>query len=163
MRSFLLVPEALVAGTALLLLVVGALGGFPRPWRSRLPAIVAVVFVAAFVVELWAGGTLATLFGGGFIQDRFALFAKDYAKALASAKAAETVRPAELWIKANRAHAEMFSGDAEAARSGYLAHRGKALSPSVTWEQSTLGDFALFRKAGLTHPLMEEIENRFKS
>ena len=93
----------------------------------------------------------------------FALFAKDYAKALASAKAAETVRPAELWIKANRAHAEMFSGDAEAARSGYLAHRGKALSPSVTWEQSTLGDFALFRKAGLTHPLMEEIENRFKS
>jgi NADH-quinone oxidoreductase subunit N len=76
MRSFLLVPEALVAGTALLLLVVGALGGFPGSWRSRLPAIVAVVVVAAFVVELWAGGTLATLFSGGFIQDRFALFAK---------------------------------------------------------------------------------------
>ena len=76
MRSFLLVPEALVAGTALLLLVAGPLGGVPRSWRSRLPAIVAVVVVAAFVVELWAGGTLATLFGGGFIQDRFALFAK---------------------------------------------------------------------------------------
>ncbi|MFI4951260.1 MAG: proton-conducting transporter membrane subunit, partial [Caulobacterales bacterium] len=28
------------------------------------------------IVELWVGGTLSSLFGGGFIQDRFALFAK---------------------------------------------------------------------------------------
>ncbi|HEY8841560.1 MAG TPA: proton-conducting transporter membrane subunit, partial [Candidatus Dormibacteraeota bacterium] len=76
MRSFLLVPEALVAGTALLLLVAGLLGAIPRSWRSQLPAVVAVVVVVAFIVELWVGGTLATLFGGGFIQDRFALFAK---------------------------------------------------------------------------------------
>jgi len=76
MRSFLLVPEAIVAGTALLLLVAGPLGGLPRSWRSQLPAVVAVLVVAALIVELWVGGTLATLFGGGFIQDRFALFAK---------------------------------------------------------------------------------------
>jgi len=76
MRSFLLVPEALVAGTALLLLVAGLLGAIPRSWRSQLPAVVAVVVVVAFIVELWVGGTLATLFGGGFVQDRFALFAK---------------------------------------------------------------------------------------
>jgi len=28
------------------------------------------------VVELWAGATLATFFGGAIVQDRFALFAK---------------------------------------------------------------------------------------
>jgi len=76
MRSFLLVPEAIVAGTALLLLVADPLGGLPRSWRRQLPAVVAVLVVAALIVELWVGGTLATLFGGGFIQDRFALFAK---------------------------------------------------------------------------------------
>jgi NADH-quinone oxidoreductase subunit N len=76
MRNLLLVPEALVAGTALLLLVAGRLGAVPKSWRSQLPAVVALVVVAAFIVELWAGGTLATLFGGGFVQDRFALFAK---------------------------------------------------------------------------------------
>jgi NADH-quinone oxidoreductase subunit N len=76
MRSLLLVPEALVAGTAFLLLVGGHLDVVPRSWRSSLPAIVAAVVLVAFVVELWVGGTISSLFGGGFIQDRFALFAK---------------------------------------------------------------------------------------
>ena len=76
MRAYLLVPEALVAGTALFLLVAGRLGALPRSWRRQLPGAVAAVVVVAFVVELWVGGTLASLFGGGFVQDRFALFAK---------------------------------------------------------------------------------------
>jgi NADH:ubiquinone oxidoreductase subunit 2 (subunit N) len=76
MRSLLLVPEALVAGTAFLLLVGGQLGLVPKTWRSRLPSIVAAVVVVAFAVELWVGGTVSSLFGGGFIEDRFALFAK---------------------------------------------------------------------------------------
>jgi NADH-quinone oxidoreductase subunit N len=76
MRSLLLVPEALVAGTAILLLVGGQLGLVPRAWRGRLPSIVAAVVLVALIVELWVGGTLSSLFGGGFIQDRFALFAK---------------------------------------------------------------------------------------
>jgi NADH-quinone oxidoreductase subunit N len=76
MRSLLLVPEALVVGTALLLLLVGRLGVVPRSWRGYLPSIVAAVVLVALVVELWAGGTISSLFGGGFIQDRFALFAK---------------------------------------------------------------------------------------
>jgi NADH-quinone oxidoreductase subunit N len=76
MRSLLLVPEALVAGTALLLLLLGRLGVVPRSWRGYLPSIVAAVVLVALVVELWVGGTISSLFGGGFIQDRFALFAK---------------------------------------------------------------------------------------
>ena len=76
MRTLLLVPEALVAAAALLLLMAGRLGGLPASLRSHLPAIAAGVVVVALILELWVGGTLATLFGGGFVQDRFALFAK---------------------------------------------------------------------------------------
>jgi NADH-quinone oxidoreductase subunit N len=76
MRSLLLVPEALVAAAALLLLLAGRVGGVPASLRRHLPAIAAGVVVVALILELWVGGTLATLFGGGFVQDRFALFAK---------------------------------------------------------------------------------------
>jgi NADH-quinone oxidoreductase subunit N len=76
MRALVLVPEALVALTALLLLLAGRVGGVPPSLRPRLPAIVGGVVLVALVLELWLGATLATLFGGGFVQDRFALFAK---------------------------------------------------------------------------------------
>jgi len=76
MRPFVLVPEALVVGVAVLLLLLGPFGGVPRTWRRYLPGLVAAVVLVAFVLELWVGATLATLFGGGVIQDRFALFAK---------------------------------------------------------------------------------------
>jgi NADH-quinone oxidoreductase subunit N len=65
-----------VAGTAVLLLLVGRLGVVPRSWRMHLPSIVATLVLVALVVELWVGGTISSLFGGGFIQDRFALFVK---------------------------------------------------------------------------------------
>ncbi|MDQ6878478.1 MAG: hypothetical protein M3082_12470 [Candidatus Dormibacteraeota bacterium] len=76
MRSLVLVPEALVVGTGLFLLAPGPVGAWRRSLRAYLPSIVAGVVVIAFIVELWAGGTLASLFGGGYVQDRFALFAK---------------------------------------------------------------------------------------
>jgi NADH-quinone oxidoreductase subunit N len=76
MRSLLLVPETLVVSAALLLLLAGRFGGVPRSLRPYLPALVACVVLVALVVELWVGATLANLFGGGFVQDRFALFAK---------------------------------------------------------------------------------------
>jgi NADH-quinone oxidoreductase subunit N len=44
--------------------------------RRVMPAVVALVTLVAFGIELWAGATLATYFGGGLVQDRFALFAK---------------------------------------------------------------------------------------
>jgi NADH-quinone oxidoreductase subunit N len=75
-RELVLVPEALVVVTAVLLLFAGPLGGVPRSWRPRLPAIVAGVVLVALILELWLGATLANLFGDAFVQDRFALFAK---------------------------------------------------------------------------------------
>jgi NADH-quinone oxidoreductase subunit N len=76
MKQLLLVPEALMVGTALILLLAGRFGGVRRSWRPYLPGVVAGVVLIALVVELWAGGTLASYFGGGFVQDRFALFVK---------------------------------------------------------------------------------------
>ncbi len=96
----------------------------------------------------------------------FQLFARSFDQALANAKAAEALLPTdELWIKANRAHAAMFAGDTAAARREYLAERGKPISKGsdITWEQSALSDFAIFRKAGLRSPLMDEIEAQFKT
>jgi NADH-quinone oxidoreductase subunit N len=75
MKSFVLVPEALVVGAAVLLLLSGPLG-LPRSWRRHLPAVVTGLVLVAFLLELWAGASLVTFFGGGFVQDRFALFAK---------------------------------------------------------------------------------------
>lgn len=60
----------------------------------------------------------------------------------------------------NRAHALMFLGRTDEARAIYLAHRGEQIN-GKTWEQQTLADFAELRKAGLTNPLMDEIEKAF--
>jgi NADH-quinone oxidoreductase subunit N len=76
MTWLVLVPEILVVGAALALLLAGRFGAVPLSLRPQLPAIVALVVLVAFLLELWLGGTLASLFGGGFVQDRFALFAK---------------------------------------------------------------------------------------
>jgi NADH-quinone oxidoreductase subunit N len=69
----LLLPEALVTGAALVCLLQRRLAMVRRSW---LPAAVAVVVLVALGVELVEGGQLTTLFGGGYSQDRFALFAK---------------------------------------------------------------------------------------
>jgi NADH-quinone oxidoreductase subunit N len=84
-----LIPEGLVVATALLLVLSARFGGVPRSLRRHLPAIVAGVVLVAFVLELWLGATLANLFGGGFVQDRFALFTK--AAALLTAATAISV------------------------------------------------------------------------
>jgi NADH-quinone oxidoreductase subunit N len=71
-----LVPEALVVVTAAILLVAGRLSWITPGVRRALPSVVALVTLIALGIELWAGATLATYFGGGLVQDRFALFAK---------------------------------------------------------------------------------------
>ncbi|TAN34098.1 hypothetical protein EPN29_04240 [bacterium] len=76
MKNLVLVPEALVVAGAVLLLLGGRLGRLSRSSRRYLPAGAAAVALGALAVELWAGATLSTYFGGALIQDRFALFAK---------------------------------------------------------------------------------------
>ena len=76
MKNVVLLPEALVAAAAVLVLLAGRLGWLSLAARRSLPAVVAVVTLIALGIELWAGATLATYFEGGLVQDRFALFAK---------------------------------------------------------------------------------------
>ena len=92
----------------------------------------------------------------------YALFAKDYTKALAVADDAHALFPDNLGIETNRAHVLMFTGHDEEAKALYLAHKGQRMSDKDdrSWESVIGQDFAEFRKAGLTHPMMADIEKR---
>ena len=65
----------------------------------------------------------------------------------------------------NRAHALMFLGRLNEARTLYLQYRGQtfAQQSGSSWETVILDDFAQLRKAGLTSPLMDEIQKLFAS
>ena len=95
MSYLVLLPEALVVATAVLVVAIGRLGWIPGVSRRLLPAAVAAVLLVAFAVEIWAGGRLATYFGGTLVQDRFALFAKATALLIAAVAVASTDWTAE--------------------------------------------------------------------
>ena len=90
MRNLVLLPEALVVGTAVVVILVGRFGWLPRAARLYLPQATAVIVLVALGIELWAGPTLSTYFGGALIQDRFALFAKAAALLTAAVALAAT-------------------------------------------------------------------------
>ena len=54
----------------------------------------------------------------------------------------------------------MFLGREKEARALYLAYKGKPVSEQDDrlWERVIVEDFAELRKAGLTHPMMADIE-----
>ena len=93
------------------------------------------------------------------------LLAHDMTDALAAADQSISLAPDQIWLYTNRAHALMFLGRIDEARALYLKYRGQkdASSDAKPWETIVLGDFAEFRNAGLTNPLMDEIEKLFTS
>jgi uncharacterized protein len=92
----------------------------------------------------------------------YAVFAKDFTKALTVANRAHALFPDDLSIETNRAHALMFMGHDEEAKALYLAYKGKPIPEldNKLWEQAIAEDFAEFQKAGLTHPMMADVEKR---
>jgi TPR repeat protein/energy-coupling factor transporter ATP-binding protein EcfA2 len=86
-----------------------------------------------------------------------ALFAREFTKALSVADRAHALLPDDLGIETNRAHALMFLGRGEDCKEVHLAYKGKPVSGKL-WEQVIAEDFLEFRKAGLTHPMMADIE-----
>lgn len=68
-----LVPEVTVLAAGVALLFAEALG---RRYRRWLPWLGLAVAAVAFALELWLGAQVTSLFAGGWLQDRFALFAK---------------------------------------------------------------------------------------
>ena len=91
------------------------------------------------------------------------ILARDFSTALAAADQAISLTPDQIWLYTNRAHALMFVGRTEEARALYLRVRGQKMSDGKPWVAAILGDFAEFRKAGLTSPLMDEINTLFTS
>ena len=89
-----------------------------------------------------------------------ALLVRDFAKALSVAERGHALLPDDLASETNRAHALLFLGREEEARALYLAHKGKPLSKEDDrlWERVIVEDFAELCKAGLTHPVMANIE-----
>jgi TPR repeat protein/energy-coupling factor transporter ATP-binding protein EcfA2 len=92
----------------------------------------------------------------------YALFAREFAKALVTTERVLVLFPGSLVIETNRSHALMFLGRSRESRTLYLAHKGKPISDQDhrKWEQIIADDFAEFRKAGLTHPMMADIEEQ---
>ena len=88
----------------------------------------------------------------------YALFAREFTKALTVADRAHALLPDDLGIETNRAHALMFlGGREEECKALYLAYKGKPVSGQL-WERVIVEDFAEVRKGGLTHPMMADIE-----
>jgi len=89
-----------------------------------------------------------------------ALFAREFIKALTVANRAHALLPENLTIETNRAHALMFLGSGEECKALYLSYKAKPFPEQngKPWERVIAEDFAEFRKAGLTHPMMADIE-----
>jgi TPR repeat protein len=92
----------------------------------------------------------------------YALFAREFTKALTASDRAHALLPDDLEIEANRAHALMFVGHGHESEALYLAHKGKPISlqDRRLWERVIAEDFVEFRKSGLTHPMMADIERK---
>lgn len=93
----------------------------------------------------------------------YALFARDFPLALSAAERAHALEPTNLLFETNRAHALMMLERTAEARELYLTYRGKPLAPgmSKTWQTVIRDDFRELRQAGITHPMMVEIEQAF--
>ena len=73
MRTTVLLPELVIAGAGVGLFIAQRLGIVPR---RLLSAFALAAALAALGLELWLGAQVGMLFGGGWQQDRFSLFAK---------------------------------------------------------------------------------------
>ena len=76
MKYLALAPEALLVAAALAFVLVGRGRRLTHTSPRYLPAIAVAIVLAALGLELWVGAATGSYFGGAFVQDRFALFAK---------------------------------------------------------------------------------------
>ena len=86
-----------------------------------------------------------------------ALFAGRYGLALTAAEEALQIDPTDLAPATNKAHALMYLGRPEEARSLYLEHKGKPVFANRVWDQEIVNDFQKFINAKQVHPMMSEV------
>jgi len=108
-----------------------------------------------------AEGTTLRGWENRLIADKF-IQARNFVQALDVADQAIAVAPDLIWLFANRAHALMFLGQIEEARTIYLQYKGRQkVLGERSWEDVVLNDFSELRRASLTQPLMGEVEKLF--
>jgi tetratricopeptide (TPR) repeat protein len=111
----------------------------------------------------WQQDLLTAISKIGGVAYKFVLDRK-FAIALECADQTLSLAPDLIWLHGNRAHALMFLDRGDVARAVYLRYRGELrVVGDKSWETAVLEDFAEFRQAKLTHPLMDEIEALFAS
>ena len=110
----------------------------------------------------WKGDLQFSVSKVGGLAYNFVL-AGNFPTALQVADQAIALAPDQIWLYTNRAHALMFLGRTAEARELYRKYRGTQLQKDKSWETAVLEDFAAFRKAQLSNPLMDEIEKEFSS
>jgi tetratricopeptide (TPR) repeat protein len=99
----------------------------------------------------------------GSLAYRFIL-TRDFATALEVSNLTISLAPGKARFQINRAHALMFLGRADEARLLYLRYRSeKDVLNGKSWETKVIEDFDELQKAGLSNPLMDEIEKRFET
>jgi tetratricopeptide (TPR) repeat protein len=92
------------------------------------------------------------------------VLARDFAKSLEAADLIHSASPDAVLLQMYRARALMFLGRVEEARTLYARYQRETnVQNWKPWLTLVLEDFAALRKAGLQHPLMDEIEKRFRA
>jgi tetratricopeptide (TPR) repeat protein len=90
------------------------------------------------------------------------VLARNFDEALKAADQAIALTPDAIWLYTNRAHALMFLGRTGEARALYLRYRAKKdVQDGKSWNAVILDDFTELRAAGLSNPLMDEIQTLF--
>lgn len=79
----------------------------------------------------------------------YELLSGDAASALTSARRAVEMDPAQLWVKANLAHALLATGAIEDAKMIYRAERTNDLGDGTAFEEGVLADFEKMERAGV--------------
>lgn len=90
------------------------------------------------------------------------LLKRRFPEALRIAEGVGDTLPDLVAPRAARAHGLMFNDRAAEARAIYLGQRGRRANQDHLWEAFVLLQFELFRKEGLRHSLMTEIEALFR-
>ena len=87
-----------------------------------------------------------------------------FGDALKSAELANSsTQGGSLLVQLNRANALMFLNRTDEAQNIYRRFHNQNDENGKKWEDDVLSDFAEFRKAGLSNPLMDEIDAQFKA
>jgi tetratricopeptide (TPR) repeat protein len=94
----------------------------------------------------------------------YQLFAKQFQAALETSDRAMALAPDQIIFASNKAHALMFLGRADEARTLYLKYKGQSAGlRRLLWEDEIRKDFTKMETAGLTHPQMARIRAVFSS